>query len=105
MSKPSTTTIERDQTGMTPDDWRRLDSKTATEITAAALADGDARLLAKVRRHRLGLTRERFAAAHGMPLDTLRAWAWHTAEPTPTEFTYLRLVEREPELAQLVPAT
>ena len=37
-------------------------------------------------------------------METLRAWERHEAEPTPAETAYLRLIEREPERAKLLPA-
>ena len=102
---------------MTPEDWKRLDAMTDEEITAAALADPDAQpipperlakmrrpSLAKVVRHRLHLGQETFATAYGIPLDKLRAWERHEAEPTEVELAYLRLIERAPELAR-VPTT
>ena len=39
--------------------------------------------------------------AHGIPLETLRAWERHQVEPTEVELAYLRLIEREPEMAKL----
>ena len=117
MSKTSTTTSHRDTYGMMPEDWRRLDAMTDEEITAAALADPDAqpltpeqleamrrrRPLCKVVRNKLCMTRQRFSESYGIPLDTLRAWERHEAEPTEVELAYLRLIERQPELAKLVP--
>ncbi len=50
---------------------------------------------------------ETFCATYGIPPDTLRAWERHEAEPSPTELAYLRVIEREPEMAkvtQIVPA-
>jgi putative transcriptional regulator len=117
MSKTSTPTVDgRDQQGMTLDDWQRLDAMTDEEITAAALADPDnppltkeqlaqfrrSRPLCKIVRNRLGLTREAFATAYGIPLETLVAWERHEAEPTPAEMSYLHLIEREPERAKRV---
>ena len=114
MTDEPTTITERDKLGMTPEDWRRLDAMTDEEITAAALSDPDnppltpeqlARFrppsLAKKVRHKLHLGRDSFAVAYGIPLDTLRAWERHEAEPTATEMAYLKLIEREPELARL----
>ena len=102
---------------MTPEDWKRLDAKTDDEINAAALADPDAQpipperlarmrapSLAKVVRHSVHLSQENFAAAYGIPLETLKSWERHDAEPTPAEMAYLRLIEREPERARLAPA-
>jgi len=98
---------------MTAEDWRRLDALTDEEITAAALADPDNppltdAQLARFRRPALSMKvrlklrmgRETFAAAYGIPLETLRAWERHEADPTAVEIAYLRLIEREPEMAK-----
>jgi putative transcriptional regulator len=100
---------------MTPESRLRLDAKTDAEITAAALSDPDAQpitpeqaatarrpALVKRIRHKLHMGRETFSASYGIPLVTILAWERHTAEPTPTETAYLRLIEREPELAKPV---
>ena len=113
----TSTTAERDRLGMTPDDWKRLNEMTDDEIVAAALSDPDARpipperlakarrgALAKVVRHKLRMGRESFSETYGIPMETLRAWERHEAEPTPAETAYLKLIEREPEMAKLVPA-
>ena len=52
-------------------------------------------------RHKLHMGRETFAAAYGIPLETLRAWERHQVEPTEVELAYLRLIEREPEMAKM----
>jgi putative transcriptional regulator len=98
---------------MTAEDWRRLDAMTDEEIAAAALADPDNppltdEQLAQFRRparammvrRKLRMTRETFAAAYGIPLETLQAWERHQAEPTEVESAYLRLIEREPEMTK-----
>ncbi len=113
MSKKSTSAKKRDRYGMTAEDWRRLDALTDEEITAAALADPDNpplsdEQLAQFRRPALSMNvrlklrmgRETFAAAYGIPLETLRAWERHQVEPTDVELAYLRLIEREPEIAR-----
>ena len=112
-------TSQRNPSGMTPEDWRRLDAMTDEEITAAALSDPDAQPLTheqleamrrprpfcKVLRNKLHMTRQRFSESYGIPMDTLRAWERHEAEPTEVELAYLRLIERAPELAKLEPVT
>lgn len=118
MSNTSTKSSDRDSLGMTPENWRRLDAKTEAELLADSLSDPDAQpisperwatarrpALAKRIRHKLHMGRETFATAYGIPLDTLITWERHTAEPTPTELAYLRLIEREPELAKLAAET
>jgi putative transcriptional regulator len=113
MSSKPTSGEKRDKFGMTPEDWRRLDALTDEEITAAALADPDNPPLSdkelaefrptavafKVRR-KLHMSREEFGAAYGIPLETLVAWERHRAEPSEVELAYLRLIEREPEMAR-----
>ncbi len=113
MSNAPTSGNERDKYGMTAEDWRRLEAMTDDEIVAAALTDPDnppltderlARFrrpaLVKRIRHKLHMGRETFAAAYGIPLETLRAWESHQAEPTDVELAYLKLIEREPEMAR-----
>jgi DNA-binding transcriptional regulator YiaG len=46
--------------------------------------------------------RETFAAAYGIPLETLVSWERGHAQPTPTELAYLRVIEREPEITKIV---
>jgi putative transcriptional regulator len=117
MSNSSTKISDRDSLGMTPEMWQRLDAKTDAEITADALSDPDAQPISPERwatarrpafvkriRHKLGMSRETFATIYGVPLETLNGWERHAAEPTPTEMTYLRLIEREPELTKLAAA-
>lgn len=113
-SKPG----DRDRCGMTADNWKRLDDKTDEDIAAAAASDPDCpapmtpeqlsnmrRLsLVKLVRRKLGMSRESFAAAYGIPLDTLDAWERHEANPTAVEEAYLRLIEREPERAKAMAA-
>jgi putative transcriptional regulator len=116
MSSAPTTPTGRDSYGMTAENRHRLKTQTNSEIMQAALADPDAqpaspeqlarggRPLAKVVRHKLHMSQEEFAAAYGIPLDALVAWERQQAEPTATELAYLRLIERSPEAAKLVPA-
>jgi putative transcriptional regulator len=113
MSNKPTSAKKRDKYGMTAEDWRRLDAMTDEEIIAAALKDPDNppltdEQLAQFRRPALSMKvrlklhmgRETFAAAYGIPLETLRAWERHEVQPTEVEIAYLRLIEREPEVAK-----
>jgi putative transcriptional regulator len=113
MSNAPTSNNERDKYGMTAEDWRRLEAMTDEEITAAALKDPDNppltdEQLARFRRpalsmrirHKLRMGRETFSAAYGIPLETLKAWERHEAVPTEVELAYLRVIEREPEMAK-----
>jgi putative transcriptional regulator len=99
---------------MTAENRRRLDEMTDEEITAAALADPDNppltdEQLAQFRRPSLAMrvrralrmSRETFATAYGIPLETLQAWERLQAEPTEVELAYLRLIEREPEVTKM----
>lgn len=105
---------EKDQYGMTPEDWTHLDAMTPNEVHARALADPDAQpmaperlararrvSLAKFIRHKLAMTQEAFAAAYAIPLDTLRAWERHDAEPDAVALAYLRAIERSPEATKV----
>lgn len=113
MSNAPTSNDERDKYGMTAEDWRRLEAMTDEEIIAAALKDPDNppltdEQLARFRRpalsmrirHKLHMGRETFSTAYGIPVETLRAWERHEVGPTEVELTYLRLIEREPELVR-----
>lgn len=116
MSNAPTSPTGRDAFGMSAEDRRRLQSRTDAETAAAAAADPDAqpippdrltrmgRPLAKVVRHKLRMSREEFAAAYDIPLDVLVKWERQEAEPSHAECAYLRLIEREPDLARLVRA-
>jgi putative transcriptional regulator len=116
MNKQPTTANEHDRFGMTAAEWARLESMTDDEALAAALADPDAqpisqerlaaaamrpRSLAKIVRHKLAMSREDFASAYGIPLDTLAAWERGLVEPSPAETAYLRLIACEPDRAKL----
>jgi putative transcriptional regulator len=116
MNKQPTTTNEPDGFGMTAADWARLDTMTGDEAQAAAMADPDAqpisperlaaaairpRPLAKLIRHKLAMSREDFASAYGVPLDTLIAWERGIIDPSAAETAYLLLIGREPEIAKL----
>jgi putative transcriptional regulator len=125
MSNRSTSGEKRDKYGMTAEDYRRYgitaedyrrrrETMTDEEIIAAALTDPDnppltdeelARfrppsLAFKVRRN-LHMSRGTFARTYGIPLETLTAWERFKAEPTEVELAYLRLIEREPEMAKM----
>jgi putative transcriptional regulator len=114
MSNAPTSRNERDKYGLTAEDRRRRKSMTDEEIIAAALRDPDNpplsdERLARFRRPalsmkvrlRLRMGRETFSAAYGIPVETLKAWERFKAEPTEVELAYLRLIEREPEMAKV----
>lgn len=121
MSKPTTSKPAAEPNAypaggkMTPEDWRRLEELTDEEIAEAVAIDPDAAPIrtpeqlarsrrvssAKLVRQNLRMSREAFAAAYGIPLDTLSAWERHEANPTPVEEAYLKLIDRAPELAKV----
>ena len=95
-------------------DWDAVRAMTDEEVRARALTDPDnpptpperlARMQrvspAKFIRQKLALSREAFAAAYGIPLETLDAWEHHAAEPGPVELAYLRAIERAPEATRV----
>ena len=99
---------------MTAENWQRLDAMTDAEIHARALDDPDnpptpperlARMRrvspAKFIRQKLAMTQQAFAAAYAIPLDTLKAWERHEAEPNPVELAYLRAIERAPDATRV----
>ncbi|MDZ4841848.1 MAG: transcriptional regulator [Hyphomicrobium aestuarii] len=105
--------VDSDQYAMSEADWARLVAMTDEQVTAAALEDPDAQPLtleqvaalqrpsvARVVRQNLRMSRDSFAAAYAIPLETLVAWERHEIVPTPTELAYLQLIAREPELAK-----
>jgi putative transcriptional regulator len=115
MSNVITSKVKRDDAGMAPEDWARLNALTDEEITERALSDPDAqpisdeqrakgprRPISKLVRHGLHMSYEAFAATYGIPMDTLIAWDRGTLEPTPAEVAYLKLIAREPEIAKQV---
>ena len=52
-------------------------------------------------RWKLNMSREGFAAAYGIPLDTLRTWERRQTEPSEAELAYLHAIERNPEVNKL----
>ena len=59
---------------------------------------------AKMIRERLGLSREEFARASGIPLETLEAQERRTVKPSAVEASCLRAIERTPHAIRLAPA-
>ena len=91
-------------------DWDRLRAMTDEEITAAAMADPDARPMTpeqlrtarrvprtKTLRRALGLTQEEFAARYHIPLGTLRDWEQGRCEPDQPARAYLTVIAHDPE--------
>ena len=98
--------------------WDEVRSMSDDEVRARALDDPDnpptprerlARMrrvsAAKFIRQKLAMSQDQFSIAYGIPLDTLKAWERHQAEPGPVELAYLRAIERAPEATRVpVPA-
>jgi len=91
-------------------DWARLRAMTDEEVTAAAMADPDARPItpeqlrtarrvprAKTLRRALALTQEEFAARYHIPLGTLRDWEQGRSEPDQPSRAYLTVIAHDPE--------
>ncbi len=113
MSKTRTFGSDGRYLGMTAEEWHRHDTMTDEEITAAAQSDPDnspmaPEQLARMRpptfarklRMKLRMDRTMFAGAYGIPTATLIAWERHELQPTPVEDAYLKLIERQPDLAR-----
>ena len=94
-------------------DWARLRAMTDEEVTAAALADPDARPIApeqirkarraprtKTLRRALHLTQEEFAARYRIPIGTLRDWEQGRCEPDQPARAYLTVIAHDPEGVQ-----
>lgn len=90
-------------------DWSRLESMTAEQRHAAALADPDAQPLTeaemdrmkptprlKIVRRALGLTQEEFAAQYRIPLGTLRDWEQGAKQPDQAARAYLQAIAGDP---------
>jgi putative transcriptional regulator len=90
-------------------DWSRADAMTDQDISAAALADPDARPVTpdrlahmkrtpqvKVIRRALGLSQEEFSARFRIPLGTLRDWEQGRKEPDAAARAYLVVIGRNP---------
>jgi len=91
-------------------DWDRLRAMTDEEVTAAAMADPDARPLTpeqlrtvrrvprpKTLRRALALTQEEFAARYHIPIGTLRDWEQGRCAPDQPARAYLTVIARDPE--------
>ena len=94
-------------------DWQRLRTMTDDEVTAAALADPDARPATaeqlrrarrvprtKTLRRALHLTQEEFAARYRIPIGTLRDWEQGRCEPDQPARAYLTVIAHDPEGVQ-----
>jgi putative transcriptional regulator len=91
-------------------DWARLRAMTDEEVTAAAMADPDARPMTpeqlrtarrvprtKTLRRALALTQEEFAMRYHIPLGTLRDWEQGRCEPDQPARAYLAVIAHDPE--------
>lgn len=114
MSNSGSSKDQPNHSGMLPAERQRLREMMEDEVPAAALSDPGAQplnpaQLAAARRsafarlvgRKLGMGRESFANAYGIPLETLVAWERHEAQASLAELAYLRLIERAPDLARI----
>jgi len=94
-------------------DWNRLRAMTDEEVTAAAMADPDARPMTpeqlrtarrvprtKTLRRALAMTQEEFAARYHIPIGTLRDWEQGRCEPDQPARAYLTVIAHDPEGVQ-----
>jgi putative transcriptional regulator len=87
-------------------DWDAQDAKTdgdiahevASNVNAAPiLSDADtAAGIARLIRHRLGISQAEFAARYHVPVGTLRDWEQGRKQPDAPALAYLRVIAREP---------
>ena len=90
-------------------DWARLRAMTDEEVTAAALADPDARPMTpeqlrtarrvprtRTLRRALALTQEEFALRYHIPIGTLRDWEQGRCEPDQPSRAYLTVIAHDP---------
>lgn len=63
-------------------------------LSGAETAAGIARMV----RHRLGITQAEFAARYHVPVGTLRDWEQNRKQPDATAIAYLRVIAREPAI-------
>ena len=91
-------------------DWARLRAMTDEEVTAAAMADPDARPMTpeqrrtarrvprtRTLRRALALSQEEFAARYHIPIGTLRDWEQGRCEPDQPARAYLTVIAHDPE--------
>jgi putative transcriptional regulator len=91
-------------------DWTRLRAMTGEEVTAAAMADPDAKPMTseqlrtarrvprtKTLRRALSMTQEEFAARFRIPIGTLRDWEQGRCEPDQPARAYLTVIAHDPE--------
>lgn len=91
-------------------DWARLRAMTDEEVTAAAMADPDARPMTpeqlkaarrvpriKTLRRSLALSQGEFAARYHIPIGTLRDWEQGRCEPDQPARAYLTVIAHDPE--------
>ena len=91
-------------------DWTRLRGMTDEEVTAAAMADPDAKPMTaeqlrtarrvprtKILRRALSMTQEEFAVRFRIPIGTLRDWEQGRCEPDQPARAYLTVIAHDPE--------
>ncbi|MHB1304590.1 MAG: helix-turn-helix domain-containing protein [Acidiphilium sp.] len=89
-------------------DWAAQDAKTDEDIArevagnpdaAPILSDAEtAAGIARLIRHRLGISQAEFAARYHVPVGTLRDWEQNRKQPDAPALAYLRVIAREPEI-------
>jgi putative transcriptional regulator len=88
-------------------DWKAQDAKTDAEIVREIASNPDAApildeaetaaALARLIRHRLGMSQTQFAAMFRVPVGTLRDWEQGRKKPDAPALAYLRVIARDPE--------
>ncbi len=91
-------------------DWGRLSAMSDEEVTAAAIADPDAKPMTpeqvrsaqrvpktKTLRRALSMTQEGFALRFRIPIGTLRDWEQGRCEPDQPARAYLTVIAHDPE--------
>lgn len=94
-------------------DWDRVRAMSDEEVTAAAMADPDARPMTEVQfaqarptprtkiiRRALRLTQEEFSARFHIPVGTLRDWEQGKTEPDQAARAYLRAIAGDAQAVQ-----
>lgn len=89
-------------------DWAAQDAKTDDDIVREVAANPDAAPIlsdaetaagiARLIRHRLGISQAEFAARFHVPIGTLRDWEQNRKQPDAPALAYLRVIAREPEV-------
>lgn len=89
-------------------DWHAQDAKTDGDIAHEAVSNPDATPvlshaetaagIARLIRHRLGISQAEFAVRYHVPVGTLRDWEQGRKQPDAPALAYLRVIAREPAI-------